>query len=288
MRLSCQVVEGLLSEYIDGELSRRDHMAVSAHLAGCKRCRREAEELRRTIDLVRKDEVPMPSESYFDGLWPEIAAELEGVNLRTGVKLYLRQKLRTVEHALERWGISWKIKYVAITLMLVVLSLLVDRTLFRPSVDELLFNTIQRTLSSAGSPLLAVKGPRYSSRPITAEYKTGFIAWRREEDGKGKEQLRLMGLMINLKSIQIKDGVLTVVGDIDLTGLPRDEVSELLKFEGLPAPEVKTDDIALAAPSRVWLPNSPEPPSRESRLRSIYADTDTAFANISIDDLNLN
>ena len=102
------------------------------------------------------------------------------------------------------------IKYVVVTLALILLSLIVDRTLFRPSVDEILFNTIQRSLSSEEAPFLAIEVPRYSNRPITADYKTGLIL------RKDKGRFQVMGVMINLKSVQIKDGVLTLVGDIDL------------------------------------------------------------------------
>ncbi|GEM_PF-1475749 len=283
MKLKCRTVEGFLSEYIDGDLSPELHAAISAHLSGCERCRREVKELRRTIDLVKEDEVPIPPESHFDRLWSGITAELEEVDVHTGLKLYLLRGLRSVKEALEMWGISWKIKYAAVTLVLILLSLLVDRTLFRPSVDEILFNTIQRSLSSAKTPFLAIEVPRYSNRPITADYKTGLIV--RKDEGR----FQVMGVMINLKSVQIKDGVLTLVGDIDLSKPP--EGDDLPRSDGIPAPELKLKDIALSSPSRVWLSDSPKPRegklSEESGLRSmIYTDTDAAFANISIGDLN--
>ncbi|HEX29015.1 TPA: hypothetical protein ENG04_02910 [Candidatus Poribacteria bacterium] len=283
MRLRCRTVRGLLSEYIDGDLSPELHVAISAHLSGCERCRREIEELRRTVELVREEEIPMPSESHFDELWSGITAEIEEVAVHTGFKLYLMRGLRSVRETLEGWGISWKIKYVVVTLALILLSLIVDRTLFRPSVDEILFNTIQRSLSSEEAPFLAIEVPRYSNRPITADYKTGLIL------RKDKGRFQVMGVMINLKSVQIKDGVLTLVGDIDLSKPP--EGDDLPRSDGIPAPELKLKDIALSSPSRVWLSDSPKPResrlSEESLLRSmIYADTDAAFANVSIGDLN--
>jgi len=281
MRLGCRAVRGFLSEYIDGDLPPELNVAISAHLSGCERCRREGEGLCRTVELIREDEVPLPSERHFDELWSAIAVELEDVSVHTGFKLYLKRGLRSVGEALEAWGISWKIKYAALTLTLILLSLLVDRTLFRPSVDEILFNTIQRSLSSADTPFLAVEVPQGSNRPITADYKTRLIL--KKDEGR----FQVMGVMINLKSVQIKDGVLTLVGDIDLSKPPEED--DLPRSDGIPVPELKLKDMALSVPSRVWLSDSPKPreggPSEESELRSMIY-TDTAFANISIGDLN--
>jgi len=47
--LSCQELVELVTEYLDGTLSRRDRRRFESHIAGCGNCTRYLEQFRRTI-----------------------------------------------------------------------------------------------------------------------------------------------------------------------------------------------------------------------------------------------
>jgi anti-sigma factor RsiW len=51
--VNCEQVREDLADYLGGELSTSGAAALEAHLQGCASCRREVDELRRTIDVLR-------------------------------------------------------------------------------------------------------------------------------------------------------------------------------------------------------------------------------------------
>jgi anti-sigma factor RsiW len=51
--LRCRDVAELMSDHVDGALSRRQRLSVRLHLAMCSFCRRYARQMRRTIGLLR-------------------------------------------------------------------------------------------------------------------------------------------------------------------------------------------------------------------------------------------
>jgi anti-sigma factor RsiW len=57
-----QHVVAQLSDFLDGELSRDEHLAVGAHLERCASCRQVLDELRQTINALRQLPRRMPSE----------------------------------------------------------------------------------------------------------------------------------------------------------------------------------------------------------------------------------
>jgi anti-sigma factor RsiW len=69
-RLVCQQAVQLMSDYVDGALSRRDRRRLEAHLAGCDACQAYLEQLRVTIgasSVVSVDDVdPVVLESLVD------------------------------------------------------------------------------------------------------------------------------------------------------------------------------------------------------------------------------
>jgi anti-sigma factor RsiW len=63
----------LLSDYLDGELTAGERVAVDAHLSGCADCRRVLEELQRVVGQARSIQSRPPQSD----LWPGIAERID-------------------------------------------------------------------------------------------------------------------------------------------------------------------------------------------------------------------
>ena len=50
--LTCRELVELVTDYLDGSLSRRDRARFEAHIAGCPNCTRYLEQFRETIRLT--------------------------------------------------------------------------------------------------------------------------------------------------------------------------------------------------------------------------------------------
>jgi anti-sigma factor RsiW len=66
--LVCQQVVELMSDYIEGALTRSQHRRLEAHLAGCEHCSEYLEQMRTTIRLTGRLRT--------DDLTPQMRAEL--------------------------------------------------------------------------------------------------------------------------------------------------------------------------------------------------------------------
>ncbi len=51
--MDCKHVTDLLVPYLDGEVGAAERSEIEAHLAGCEKCRRELESVRRTQRVLR-------------------------------------------------------------------------------------------------------------------------------------------------------------------------------------------------------------------------------------------
>jgi anti-sigma factor RsiW len=51
-RLACRELVELVTDYLEGGLSRRDRARFETHIAGCVNCRRYLEQFRETIRLT--------------------------------------------------------------------------------------------------------------------------------------------------------------------------------------------------------------------------------------------
>ena len=56
----CQKLEGMLSQYIDGQLSPPERERLESHIEGCDACHRQLESLRATVDLLHRVPVVSP------------------------------------------------------------------------------------------------------------------------------------------------------------------------------------------------------------------------------------
>ena len=50
--LACQQAVELVTDYLEGRLSRRDHRRFERHLAGCPNCSAYLEQIRQTIKVT--------------------------------------------------------------------------------------------------------------------------------------------------------------------------------------------------------------------------------------------
>lgn len=50
--LTCQELVELVTDYLEGTLSRADRAAFERHISGCTNCRTYVEQFRRTIELT--------------------------------------------------------------------------------------------------------------------------------------------------------------------------------------------------------------------------------------------
>ena len=65
-----------IGAYLDGALGEPAARATAAHLAGCQRCQREAERLRRLHGLIQ-EAVPAAAPPDWRGFWPGIVRGID-------------------------------------------------------------------------------------------------------------------------------------------------------------------------------------------------------------------
>ncbi|MBE0415610.1 MAG: zf-HC2 domain-containing protein [Dehalococcoidia bacterium] len=71
----CQRLKGMLSPYIDGQLSPSERERIEGHIEQCDACRRELESLRATANLLHRVPMVSPPRSF-------ALAELAPINRR--------------------------------------------------------------------------------------------------------------------------------------------------------------------------------------------------------------
>jgi anti-sigma factor RsiW len=70
--LVCQQAVELVTDYLDGSLSRSDRRRFEAHLAGCPHCTEYLAQMRATIELtgsLSADDLPEPVQDEFIDLY---------------------------------------------------------------------------------------------------------------------------------------------------------------------------------------------------------------------------
>ncbi|MBN2594028.1 MAG: zf-HC2 domain-containing protein [Sedimentisphaerales bacterium] len=123
MKKTCEGIEQMLVDYVDGQLSPADSNKVAEHLAKCANCQRLHNTLQKSLELAGI-------------IWADSLTETE--NIRNPVI-----KTRKI-----RW-----IRYTAIaaSILLVATASVVWHTLSRPKDRELTFAEIERRINESGS-----------------------------------------------------------------------------------------------------------------------------------------
>lgn len=75
--MTCDDIRYQLPDFICSMLSERENKTVLDHLATCKICSHETEELRLLLSRIDKEKAQAPSENYFISLLPEIHQLIE-------------------------------------------------------------------------------------------------------------------------------------------------------------------------------------------------------------------
>jgi anti-sigma factor RsiW len=79
--LVCQQAVELVTDYLEGSLSRADRRRFEAHLAGCPHCTEYLAQMRATIELtgsVSADDLPEPVQDEFIALYRRWQADRNG------------------------------------------------------------------------------------------------------------------------------------------------------------------------------------------------------------------
>ena len=66
--LACQQGVELLTDYLEGRLSRRNRKRLERHLGDCPNCSAYLEQLRSSVDLAARLDTPSVDEATRDGL----------------------------------------------------------------------------------------------------------------------------------------------------------------------------------------------------------------------------
>lgn len=74
--LAHYLIRRRIGAYLDGALGESEARATARHLAGCGRCQREADRLRRLHVLLR-EATPAASAPDWTGFWPGIVRRIE-------------------------------------------------------------------------------------------------------------------------------------------------------------------------------------------------------------------
>ena len=190
MRLKCDKIERLLSDYIDETLSERQRSVVALHLRSCEACKRELVDLKKTNHLLENFYVePEASDAYYARFTTQLQHRIEqsaptalhqrlfAVTMRLGWQL-LTQLHRGIDHS--RLGGFLSIRRHAFPYYIFGLTL----TMF--VVASLLLNQVS-THDDGGSMLghlyTAAKIRFFSADSSTSVQPTAALAIRQDAAG---------------------------------------------------------------------------------------------------------
>ncbi|NIN00145.1 MAG: hypothetical protein GTO24_19340 [candidate division Zixibacteria bacterium] len=75
--MRCKEIESLLPGYHESSLDPKDGEKVQRHLAECADCRLRLQEIRNTLQLLSKDGIPEPEESFWTNFLPRVRSGIE-------------------------------------------------------------------------------------------------------------------------------------------------------------------------------------------------------------------
>lgn len=109
--MKCKSARKVLTDYVDGLLDTEDAQAVEKHLAVCDDCRREADMLRKVLNLLGKAKVEYPPAPVWDSFIPDLHRRIE----REAALIFWKQQKQRV-YFLPGWVSS----AIALILLVVV------------------------------------------------------------------------------------------------------------------------------------------------------------------------
>ncbi len=124
MKKSCEEIKKMLVDYTDGQLSKTDSIKVKEHLTKCETCRRISDALQRSLELA-------------EVIWEDALGTAKEIRIPIPVKA---KKIHWF-----RYGA------VAVSILLVVTTSILWRTLVRPAKKELSFEEIERRINDSAN-----------------------------------------------------------------------------------------------------------------------------------------
>ncbi|MBM3239647.1 hypothetical protein FJZ31_25445 [Candidatus Poribacteria bacterium] len=253
MRLKCNYVKNLLSDYLDGILPENQTVVISQHLRHCRVCQRELETLNKTTQLLKFYIEKSPPDGYFQQLWPNLKYLVECRNncnqlslqwLVTllilkfkGFKAGLLAKCEELKTTLNGQWYKVLVK-CAIVACFVLISIFIDRTYIRPShkvVSEFIRNSFysQGTYNSE----FFIQPKRNDNRNTSFRSKDVFgyqgkaINLVKEENRENVLNTlpvlhgKVGAIDIDLHPVSFKNGILTLVVNLaEVNDIPEEQL----------------------------------------------------------------
>lgn len=123
MEKSCKEIEEMLVDYADGQLLPDDSKDVTEHLAQCQACRKVLDALQKSLELVGV-------------IWSDGFTEIENTRIST----HKVRRVRLLRYAA-----------IAASILLMVTTSIVWRTLVKPEPTEITFAEIERQITESAS-----------------------------------------------------------------------------------------------------------------------------------------
>lgn len=83
--MRCKEVSQVLIDYHESSLDADQRRWVEQHLSECEKCRDRLKEVEQLYQLLAKERVPSPGESFWTGFLPEVRARIERKKKRRGL-----------------------------------------------------------------------------------------------------------------------------------------------------------------------------------------------------------
>jgi hypothetical protein len=75
--MKCKEFEELLIRYLEDSLDPKERERVKHHLSECQVCRIKLQEMKSTLHLLAKEQVPQPEEGFWTSFLPQVRSKIE-------------------------------------------------------------------------------------------------------------------------------------------------------------------------------------------------------------------
>ena len=270
MKIKCNTVQNLLSDYLDNILPEHQKVLIVQHLRHCNRCRQECKTLEITNRLLHFYVEKEPPEDYFEQLWSHLEtavmqrASQNPFSLQwltaflllklNGLKAGARLKYEIFKSLM---GEKRKVLFqVPIVVCLILMSIFIDRAYIRPPRNSEF--AIRNFLSpSVFRPVLRDSIARaremgdidVESIPSSVPDLRDGVTFRGSPVYPEKIGTQLHGQMgaieLDLRAIRFKDGILTVIANMDISKLA--DVKDTSEKPLRPFASLTDEDILMAS-----------------------------------------